>query len=93
MLLAMLTCDYAGHFTLPCWRLSGENSPVLLIARAPDKTTLLSSSSVLRRLVHQGRMSIPILSQCGATKDREVPQKHKNWASFWSRCDLALTYV
>jgi hypothetical protein len=29
--------------------------------------------------------------QCGATKDREVPQKHKNWGSFWSGCDLALT--
>ena len=34
---------------------------------------------------------VPILSQCDATKDREVPQKHKNWGPFWSGCDLALT--
>src|SRR5258705_8527958 len=25
----MLPFDYAGHFTLPCQKLSGENSPVL----------------------------------------------------------------
>src|SRR3954453_13792802 len=36
--------------------------------------------------------SNPISSQCGgATKDREVPQRHKNWGPFWSGCDLALT--
>jgi hypothetical protein len=43
MLLAMLTCDYAGHFTLPCQRLSGENSPDLTNgdAAAPRFAVLL----------------------------------------------------
>ena len=36
---------------------------------------------------------VQILSQCDATKDREVPQKNQNWGSFWSGCVLVLTYV
>ncbi len=38
-------------------------------------------------------MSIPILGQCGATKYREVPQKHENWDSSLSRIGLALTHA
>jgi hypothetical protein len=45
-----------------------------------------------------GKRLAPILPELvapsrhrGATKDREIPQKHKNWGSFWSGCDLALT--
>ena len=38
-------------------------------------------------------MSIPILSQCGATKYREVPQIHENWDSSLSRIGLALTHA
>jgi glycine/D-amino acid oxidase-like deaminating enzyme len=41
--------------------------------------------------VVDGRVGAARRAECGATKDREVPQKHKNWGSFWSGCDLALT--